>query len=536
VEKAASEEWQRRLETATRDGSLRAQTIDLEIAVLTILHHPDSSRVGERLTLPELAPGEVVALSRVEPGFAAPGETRKRPLAEPHLSRRPLHLIASGKRVGLRCHQTSTSVLANGEAVNGGRDFSPGEVSRGVVLVLGNRVVLLLHSARSVNDRKVPSFGLVGESDALVQLRHEIQRVAEVEIPVLLRGATGTGKELVARAIHDAGPRRNQPYVAINMGAIPPSLAAAELFGIAKGAFTGAEKKRPGFFRQADRGTLFLDEIGEVPQEVQPLLLRALECGEIQPVGADRPLRVQVRTLAATDSNLEADIKADRFRSPLLHRLSGYVIHLPPLRNRREDIGRLLVHFLRQELAPFGQESRLDDPGVDGRPWLPAPLVARLAAASWPGNVRQLRNVARQLTLLGRKHSEILIDSRVEGLLESCGEETRSRRLEPSERPSRSPREIADEELVAALATNRWHPGSTARQLGISRASLYVLIDQCPRTRKAADLSRQEVEQARIACGGRIEEMVERLQVSTGGIKRRMRLLGIRGAVPTVEG
>src|SRR6185436_13729067 len=185
-----------------------------------------------------------------------------------------------------------------------------------------------------------------------------------------LRGETGTGKELLARAIHQASSRRAAPYFALNMAAIPASLAAAELFGAAKGAFTGADRRRVGYFGRAQGGTLFLDEIGELPADLQPLLLRVLENGEIQPVGGEETLRVDVRILAATDANLESAIEEGRFRAPLFHRLSGYELRLPSLRERRDDIGRLFIHFLRQELAALGEADRLADPGPEGRPWL----------------------------------------------------------------------------------------------------------------------------------------------------------------------
>src|SRR6185369_2634420 len=189
---------------------------------------------------------------------------------------------------------------------------------------------------------------------------------------------------------------------AVNMGAIPPALAAAELFGAARGAFTGADQRRTGYFSQAHGGTLFLDEIGETPPEVQVLLLRALETGEIQPVGAEAPRRVDVRVLAATDADLEEAIAAGRFRFSLFKRQTAYEIRLPALRERREDFGQLFFSFLRQELEALGEAGRLDDPGPRGDPWLPAPLVARLAAADWPGNVRQLRNAARQIAIGNR--------------------------------------------------------------------------------------------------------------------------------------
>ena len=199
------------------------------------------------------------------------------------------------------------------------------------MLLLAGRIVLVLHPMPPAPAREVEGLGLTGDSAAMAQVRADVRRVADLEVAVLLRGETGTGKELVARAIHRRSPRRSRPYLAVNMGAIPPALAAAELFGAARGAFTGADQRRTGYFSQAHGGTLFLDEIGETPPEVQVLLLRALETGEIQPVGAEAPRRVDVRVLAATDADLEAAIAAGRFRAPLLHRLNGYEIRLPAL-------------------------------------------------------------------------------------------------------------------------------------------------------------------------------------------------------------
>ena len=276
----------------------------------------------------------------------------------------------------------------------------------------------MLHRMPPAPARETDRFGLIGDSAAVAQVRADIRRVADLEVAVLLRGETGTGKELVARAIHRSSARRSRPYLAVNMGAIPPALAAAELFGAARGAFTGADQRRAGYFSQAHGGTLFLDEIGETPAEVQALLLRALETGEVQPLGAEAPRRVDVRVLAATDADLEASIAAGRFRAPLLHRLNGYEIRLPALRERREDFGQLFFAFLRQELEAMGEGERLEDPGPRGTPWLPAPVVARLAAADWPGNVRQLRNVARQIAIGNRGAAEAVLPPAVLGTLE----------------------------------------------------------------------------------------------------------------------
>jgi two-component system nitrogen regulation response regulator GlnG len=526
--------WQERLGADTTDEGTQEEILSLTVPGLTILAHPDPQRIGERAALLALPAGRETLLSRVEPEFASPGGGPWRPLADPRLSRRPLLLApAQDGGVWLSDAGSPTQVIAGGEPLVGSLLFSARDLASGIVLMLSNRIVLLLHRFQPQPDRDIPSFGLVGESDAILEVRRQIRQVADLELPVLLRGETGTGKELLAKAIHQASRRRDRPYYAINMGAVPASLAAAELFGAAKGSFTGADRRRRGYFSLAHGGTLFLDEIGEMPPEVQPLLLRALENGEIQPVGAEEAVRVDVRTIAATDSDLEAAIAAGRFRSPLLHRLSSYQIRLPPLRERRDDIGRLFLHFLRQELEAIGESHRLDDPGPDARPWLPAPFVARLASASWPGNVRQLRNAARQLVVDSRGFAVAQISSQINELLDTSEENppeappVAAPSPPPAER-GRSPMEVSEVELVAALRANRWHPGAAARQLGISRPSLYTLIDQCPRTRKAADLSREEIEQAAARCGGRIADIVGLLEVSEDGLKRQMKRLGLQ--------
>ena len=526
----------------TRAGSDRYDAALPTLPGLTILAHSDLQRTGERVALLELAAGREERLSRLEPAFGGPDQLWRRPLADPHLSRRPLVLLqdaAGGVR--LLCRDSPTPVLADGAPVQGERVFTDPEIERGVVLLLANRVALLLHRFRPVSEPGLPHYGLVGESEALIELRQRVRQIADLDVPVLLRGETGTGKELLAQAIHQASARRDQPYLAINMGAIPPSLAASELFGAAKGAYTGADQRRRGYFSRADGGTLLLDEIGEVPPEVQPLLLRALENGEIQPVGAEQTFRVHVRTIAATDSDLEAAIAAGRFRAPLLHRLCGYEIRVPPLRERRDDIGRLLLHFLRRELASLGEGRRLTDPGPEERPWLPASVVARLALFDWPGNVRQLRNIARSLAVESRGAAEVRVGPQIEKLLVPLPGPTRpladagpqAEPRAPARRPAssprrRSPQEISDDELVAALRANRWEPGATAEQLGISRSALYLLIDACPATRKAADLEPPEIEQALRRSDGRLAEAAVALEVSEEGLKRRLKKLGLR--------
>ena len=514
----------------------------MRIPVLTILYHPDVHRVGERLWLSSLPSGEAVGVSRLGPGFVAPGESRGRPLEDPYVSRTPVHFGPgeTEEAVRLSVGQSTTAVVADGEPVTGERQFRAADLRRGVVLLWANRVVLLLHSLAPRPRREPPRFGLVGDSEGLLRVRQEIERVADLDVPVLLRGETGTGKELIAQALHRASLRRNQTYLSVNMGAIPSNLAAAELFGAKKGSYTGADKNRAGYFKRADRGTLFLDEVGDAPPDVQVLLLRVLDSGEIQPVGSLEKQRVDVRVLAATDADLEVAIDEGQFKAPLLHRLAGYAILVPPLRERRDDVGHLLVHFLREELERIGEGHRLEQSDPTESPWLPASIVARLARYPWPGNVRELRNLMRQLVIQSRGADSIRVGPQVEQVLRraeampdaspQAEEDTAEQPAAPAQpkRPSyRPPSEVDEDELVAALADNRYLVKPTAQQLGVSRSSLYSLMDKSSRVRKASELTREEIEASLERTGGDLEALVDELQVSGNGLQMRMKELGI---------
>lgn len=221
---------------------------------------------------------------------------------------------------------------------------------------------------------------IIGTSSVIEEMRQEIALVADSDFSVVLLGETGVGKELVARAIHAASSRRDEPLIYVNCAALPESLAEAELFGHVRGAFTGANTHRPGKFEVAHGGTLLLDEIGELPLSVQAKLLRALQEGEIQRVGADQVRRVNVRILAATNRDLEREVERGRFRADLYHRLLVYPIRVPPLRERREDIPLLARVFLDRHRRRLGLGEIVIDPSAE----------KQLIASEWPGNVREL--------------------------------------------------------------------------------------------------------------------------------------------------
>jgi two-component system nitrogen regulation response regulator GlnG len=524
------------------EGDRRRRALS-RLPALTILFHPDARRVGELASLGDLGGGRVALLSRNEPGFAAPGSADLRPLGDLHLSRSPLR-FAPGREPGsyrLDVAGSRTRLAIDGVWVPEGRELSAAEVQRGVVLELAERVVLFLHTVPALPFTAPPSPGLIGESEVIVRLRNEIRRVADLNLPVLIRGETGTGKELAARAIHEASRRRSAVCLCVNMGAIPATLATSELFGSVKGSFTGAVRDQAGYFQRAHGGTLFLDEIGEAPPEAQVLLLRVLESGEIQRVGSPDVQKVDVRLIAATDANLEKGIKEGRFREPLLHRLSGYEMYLPPLRERREDFGRLFFHFLRDELRSVGEERRLDPPEGTDSSWMPASVVARLVRHPWPGNVRQLRNTVRQIVVDSRSADSMQVGPLLERLLREAGREPGEPEppaipvpapAEPVRRRAqaaayRSPSEVGEAELVAALQENQWEVKAAAAQLGVSRPALYLLMEKFPGVRKASDLSSVEILKARELCGGDLDAMVHRLEVSRKGLLQRMSQLGI---------
>ncbi|NOK20665.1 sigma 54-interacting transcriptional regulator, partial [Corallococcus carmarthensis] len=370
------------------------------VLALTLVAHPMALRIGERTLLHGMLAGREVVLSRNAPDFTRPGEPLGLPLGDPFMSRKPLRFIPTPEGVRIVPDKAGQLSCA-GEPLLGEREFGPEELAWGVPLEFSGRVVVLLHRVPPPEAGAPASLGMVGESALLQDVRRHIERVADLDVPVLIRGETGTGKELVARALHERS-QRGGPFVSVNLGAIPRELAASELFGSVRGAFTGAQRDREGFFQAAQGGTLFLDEVGEASPEVQVMLLRVLETGEMYPVGASRPVATNVRLVAATDADLEARIAEGHFRAPLLHRLAGYELRLPPLRERREDIGPLFLHFARQELATLGEAHHLTPADPHAPPWLPAALAVRLLLHPWPGNVRQLRNVARQLVIGGR--------------------------------------------------------------------------------------------------------------------------------------
>ena len=311
---------------------------------------------------------------------------------------------------------------------------------------------------------------LVGSGPAITKLLVQIDRVAASETRVCILGETGTGKELVARAIHEKSPRHENAFITLNCAAVPAELIESELFGHEKGSFTGAASRHTGKFEQAEGGTLFLDEIGDMPLAMQAKLLRVLEEGEVERVGGDKPVKVNVRVIVATHRNLEDLVKKSEFRPDLFHRVYVFPLTLPPLRERLEDFPALVVHFARQVARQNGWKEKL----------FSEDSITELRRYSWPGNVRELRNIVERLILLSSEASvgadDVLLvlpaGETITGATSTATVTTGQGTLD--ERTQAFEREV----LLAEIRRHNFHMTNVARALGLERSHLYKKCQQ----------------------------------------------------------
>ncbi len=340
---------------------------------------------------------------------------------------------------------------------------------------------------------------LIGTSSAMQIVRRLGERAAKSSIPVLILGESGVGKELIARAIQGSSERAGKPFVAVNCGALPENLVESILFGHEKGSFTGASDKHLGKFQEANGGTLFLDEVGELPLDMQVKLLRALQEGEIDPVGSKRPVKVDVRIISATNRNLADQVKAGLFREDLFYRLNVFPIEAPSLRERRDDIPALIDHFIRR----FNIEEGKRVTGVA------ADALQMLATFDWPGNVRQLENtVYRAIVLADSPHLQAFDFPAISGVVAPA----------PAALPaSAGIASLVDEhhEAIAAL-----HQDSPVR-----------ILDEAGHLRKLEDIERDLIEHAIGVYAGHMSEVARRLGIGRSTLYRKVRDCGLEGLV-----
>ncbi len=326
-------------------------------------------------------------------------------------------------------------------------------------------------------------YGLIGMSAPMSAVYNVIEKVADTPSTVLITGESGTGKELIAKALHEQSPRADKPLIKVNCAAIPDTLIESELFGYEKGAFTGAVSSKPGRFELADEGTLFLDEIGEIPLEMQVKLLRALQENEFERVGGIRTLKVDVRVVAATNRDLAADIEAGRFREDLFYRLNVVPIHVPPLRDRKDDIPALVEHILGKFRERLGKQAQRLAPEA----------IEALTTYHWPGNIRELENMIERM-LLFCEGDTIHRDDLPDGLREASG----------------SPRSIPAVVVNAPLS-----PPADASLKEVVRA-------------ETERVERQMIISALEETGGNVTHAAKRLQISRKSLQNKMKELGLR--------
>ena len=412
----------------------------------------DDLPVPLRLRLPD---GREIAIDRsLRVGSSADAEVR---IADPYVS--ACHcVIAPDERGRTLIHDRST----NGTFLGGCR-VRGGELRPGAQITVGQTVLRIL-AASSDQSGGAGGGDMVGKSPALTEMRRRIERVAPSKIAVLIAGESGTGKELAARAIHAASGRRGR-FVAINCGAISPSLVESELFGHEKGAFTGAQARKAGVFEEADGGTLFLDEIGELPLSLQPKLLRALEQQVVRPVGGSGERAVDVRVVAATHRDLLRLVEVGAFRLDLYHRLANFAVCVPPLRERKSDIPLLARRFL--------DEIALDQ----GPRQLSKEALAALCENPWPGNIRELKNALFHAAIMSGGRvilREDLPPVTLPATLAAC---------EPAPPPYGLPSSSASSTAAPAPASPSTPPG---RLDALERETIVATLRALGTTRKAA--------------------------------------------------
>jgi len=348
--------------------------------------------------------------------------------------------------------RTAVEAMKRGALDYFSKPFDADEIAR--VVRRGIETIRLDEENRKLRAELALSKTMVFESEAMRRVALLVERAAPRDVTVLITGESGTGKELVARAIVKASPRSGQPFVRFNCAALPRELAEAELFGHSRGAFTGANRQRTGLFREAHGGTILLDEIGELDPLTQSSLLRVLQEKEVRPVGEDRSEPVDVRVIASTNRNLAAEVERGGFRQDLFYRLNVVVIHVPPLRDRPEDVVPLAEHFARRHGERFGiADVRLSDR-----------VLARLRSATWPGNVRELENCVERLVALtsGPEIDDDPFDQA------AAGDDTAGISMKLKDRVAMFERGLIADELRRCQGNQ----SEAARRLGVSRVTL----------------------------------------------------------------
>ncbi|MGL6162594.1 sigma 54-interacting transcriptional regulator [Microbulbifer sp.] len=503
-------------ETDTSEDTLSASRRfqfegELLLPTLTILWHPDRRCIGASTPVLWNRAGEF-GLSRWAPLFQQ-DDSSEFSLDDRRISRNPLLLKQLAEGISIQPPSTTMPVQVDEEQIESPLTVNEQSLEDGVAICLGRRVALCLHRAPPQREHCPTGLDLIGSGHRMRRVRQQIRRAAHANASVLIRGESGTGKELVARAIHQLSGRSERPMVSVNMATLGGELAAAELFGVRQGAYTGARTSRPGLICEADGSTLFMDEIGDASPSVQVMLLRVLEDGRLRPLGDSRERSVDVRFIAATDRPLEPDVERP-FNQPLRRRLEAVCIQLPPLRQRREDFGELLAGFVTEAEAELGHPIHI-----------PADLVCTLAMHPWPGNVRELRNFVTRLAIHAEPDGTIRWDDE---LAEHLHIDPRTEEAGTPPAPNRiryrDPATVSESDLLRALNDNGWRVMPAARSLGVSRTSMYALLKQSLEVRPAETIPEEEIYRV-MEQGPDLDAWATKLKTPREALKRRISAL-----------
>ena len=486
---------------------------DAALLGLTIIWHPDTTRVGEQFMVSN--PDGQVEVSRFLPLFRHPAKEGL-PLGYGGISREAVRIhLHPVEGLTITPPVSRMVVEVNGSEINSAISLSREQIEAGIILGLGRAIILCLHWMRCLPKHN-PAPGFIGVGSAAIVARDQIRQVAGTDMPVLLLGETGTGKEIAARAIHGFSKRASASLVTVNMAALNEALAAADLFGAVKGAYTGAQTARKGLFAEAEGASLFLDEIGNTPATIQPMLLRVLESGDYRPLGAQQDQKSSARLIAATDQ----DLYSEGFNQALLRRLESFVIHLPPLRRRREDLGVLLLHLLSTSSLSNEQGNSL-----------PTALVSEMANYDWPGNVRQLSHVLKRALLALQLGEVPALASLVKTSHKPASVTMEAANLivdnkQPVLAPPRKKlAELSDDDVLRAMENNDWYIQGAAQELGVSRPSMYKLLDNHSQIRRAEQIPMEEIRQSLEASAGDVEACAAALKTPSEALRRYLKLI-----------
>jgi DNA-binding NtrC family response regulator len=468
-----------------------------------LLFHPDLARVGEHLALG----AEARLLGREGPALSS-----GQPLLDPCVSRRQVSLAwsAARRRFVVRPDPAARRTLyffsASGEPLPATEEVPPG-----TMVAIGDRVLLRLDLAAVEED---DDLGILGRDPSIVALRLAIRALADGPATVLIRGETGVGKELVAQALHRASSRAKAPFVAVNCAALPEHLVESELFGHARGAFSGAASARDGLFRAAGAGTLFLDEIGELPLPTQAKLLRALQERSVRPLGESREVPYDAKVVCATHRDLSRAVDEGAFRADLYARIESPEVVVPPLRERVSDVPLLFAHFVSSIDARWIRRASVEPPPV------PLDLVLSLMRHGWPRNVRELQRWV--VALVAGSQEGLRVPPFSRGATPS--EPAPSLEPAPGAERARGRPELA--ELLRVLDAHDHVQHQVARALGCSRTTLDKWMRELG-VRRPKDVPEDEVRAAYRAANGDVDAAARALRVSSRGLQLRVTELGV---------